>query len=63
MYCIKLQDPTNISIGGYCGPPSLTEGNEPLTCVEDSCCGKALATGAGEETAVYTCQSLDTSSY
>lgn len=52
------QKPENVPINGYCGPPpdpKVTPVVAQLTCSEGNCCGKAVAAGAGEETAIYTC--------
>lgn len=60
------QAPENVPINGYCGaPPDPTDAEavKQFTCAEGTCCGKAIAAGAGEETAVYTCQKDGTSSY
>jgi len=48
---------------GYCGAPSDNEALKPFTCAVGNCCGKGLATGAGEETAIYSCQKIGTASY
>ena len=57
--CLRAQNPSDVIIGGYCGEPSDKEGELHFECAKDACCGKAIAAGAGEETAVYTCQKDD----
>lgn len=61
--CLRVQKPELVPRGGYCGAPSNKETELPFTCAINNCCGKALATGAGEETAIYTCQKIGNASY
>lgn len=64
--CITEQKPEKVPINAWCGPPA--DPNDlnaiaQLTCADRLCCGKAIAASAGEESAIYTCQKIGTTSY
>lgn len=61
---MSAQSPENVPENGWCGEPPLTaEDLAQFTCATGYCCGKAIAAGAGEETAMYTCQKNGSASY